>query len=151
VDSDSWVQTRSDSSVDSDSWVRTRSDSSVDSDSGTRARSDSGLDSDSWLGRAWGLAAAPPPRAPPPLCPESPGPHAAFFSSVVASSCLDIFNGAALLLARKDHRLLRNEGPSQCPYFLVRAGDEESAKLRCLLLRARHSIYSTGHDFLLGA
>jgi hypothetical protein len=89
--------------------------------------------------------------------------------SVVASSCLDIFNGAALLLTRKDHRWLRNEGPSQCPYFLVRAGDEESAKLRCCFelsryiqrgtssclvlkdLRARHSIYSMGHDFLLDA
>jgi hypothetical protein len=81
VDSDSWIQTGSDSSVDSDSWVRTRSDSSVDSDSGTRTRrSDSGLDSDSWFGRAWGLAVGPP-RAPPLLCPESPGPHAAFFAS----------------------------------------------------------------------
>jgi hypothetical protein len=86
VDSDSWIQTGSDSSVDSDSWVRTRSDSSVDSDSGTRARSDSGLDSDSWFGRAWGLAAGPPPRAPPAM-PRVAGAACRFFCQLRRTNC----------------------------------------------------------------
>jgi hypothetical protein len=47
-------------------------------------------------------------------------------SSVVASSLVSIYStGQPSPCARKDHRLLRNEGPSQCPYFLVRAGDAE--------------------------
>jgi hypothetical protein len=81
------------------------------------------------LRSAWLLRRGKTARGPRP--PTGPLFHAYIVPLLLRAPSRSIRRGSPPSCARKDHRLLRNEGPCQCPYFLVRAGDEESAKFRC--------------------